>query len=395
MKRVLTATTAIVGMGFAASSAQAADPINIGLSGFMNAYYSTGGEKDDFGTNGERGHFQDATINFSGSTTLDNGIEVGARFELESFGHPADEQYIYFDGSFGNLKLGSHNSASYQMGWVASGHHYTAGIPINTGWINTLVAGGSGIGANAADFREPGLSTFLDTHDDSNTISYMTPRFAGFRFGASWTPEPNVSVSGSEGQFGQVDPDAVGFHDAFSFGANFSRDFQGIGVNAAGGINIAPNEGVGNGDDVKQYTGGVNVSFAGFNVGGNVAVQDSDGANSGTDDDMNTPGVQASSSNFATTDGHSWSVGIGYTTGPWSFALEHIRSEVEGRTDLSDDDEMETYEFGADYALGPGITLSSAIARTEWQNEDGQAGVPGGGGEIQSTVAVLGASVTF
>jgi len=381
MKRVLTATTALVGMGFAASAAQAEEPISLGLSGFMNAYYSTGGQDDDLGSDDDvRGHFQDATINFIGSTVLDNGLEVGVRFELESFGHPEDEQFIYFKGNFGTLTAGAHNSAAYNMGWLASGHHYTAGAPINTGWINYLIAAGFATGGNSFDFREPGVSTFLDTHNDSNTVSYETPRFAGFKFGASWTPEPNVSVSGG-GQFGPADTDE-GFHDAFSFAANFTRSFEGVTVNAAGGINVAPNDtsGPDNGEDVKQYTGGLNIAFGGFNIGGNIGVQDSDGANDGTN----------STGNFATTDGEAYSAGIGYTTGPWSFAGEWMKTEVEGDvTGAGSDgeDELTALKGAVEYALGPGIAVNATIGYAEWEDE--------AGGEIQGTSGIIGTTVTF
>ena len=376
MKRVLTATTAIVGMSFAATAAQAEEPISIGLSGFMNVYYGFGGQDDDItGEDSDtRYHLQDATINFSGSTTLDNGLEVGTRFELESFGHPADEQYIYFKGSFGNLTVGSHNSVAYSMSFLASGHHYTAGIPINTGWINYLVMGGSGGQVQEFSAREPGFSTFLDTHNDSMTVSYQTPRFAGFKFGASWSP--NAGQSEGETQFGPTATDTQ-YHDSLSAAVNYTNSFGAATINAAAGLNYAQagdDQLAQNGtsaDDVAQYMGGLNVGFGGFNVGGNIGIQDSEDS-----------GVR-----FERNDGTAWSLGAGYSTGPWSAAVDYGNFETEGLVANPDDDQTQAVKFGVDYAMGPGIKLSGTIAHA-WRDEEG-------GAEADGTSGVLGTTVTF
>jgi len=370
MKRVLTATTAIVGMSVAASSVQAAEPIDIGLSGFMNAYYGFGDRDTDDGQDTNVTSFQDATINFSGSTTLDNGIEVGARFELESFGHPQDEQYIYFDGSFGNIKAGSHNSVIYQMGWVASGHTYAAGAPVNSGWIATLT---NGFGTDSeANFRQPSLSTYITLHNDANTVSYQTPRFAGFKFGASFTP--NASNTGAA-QFNTGDENTIE-HNAFSLAANFSREFGNVTVNAAGGWERS-NEAENNGDEeADAFSGHVNVAVAGFSLGGGVAVLDSENF-TGSD---NNQAVR--------NDGFSWDVGATYSTGPWTAQVNFLKSEVEGGPGPGED-ENRFIQGAIDYALGPGITVSASVLNSEWDGGDP------GDTEVSGTFGVLGTTVTF
>lgn len=392
MKRVLTATTAIAGMSLAGTGAQAADPINIGLSGFMNAYYSAGTDSLEGGTDqggnsvdlGPTG-FQDATINFSGSTTLDNGIEVGARFELESFGHPADEQYIYFDGSFGNIKLGGHNSVIYQMGWVASGYAYNGGVPIISGWTATLAGDGSFYGNfdNPYDFRKVSASTFLDVHDDANTISYQTPRFAGFKFGASYTPRSEGV--GAADQLSATNQDTDD-HNGVSLAANFSREFQGVSINAAGGWareDVANNDAASStapvtDDTINMYNGHLTVGAAGFSLGGGVAVMDSDGT-----------GSTGANTGKANDDGHSWAVGAGYGTGPWQLGVTWFQAEIEGDPNDPGEDENRFGKIGLDYTLGPGITLSAAVLRATFDGGDANDV------EATRTVGVLGTSVTF
>ena len=57
---------------------------------------------------------QDAEIHFTGSTVLDNGLEVGARIELtgeDDADSQIDESWIYFSGGFGEVRMGSLDDA--------------------------------------------------------------------------------------------------------------------------------------------------------------------------------------------------------------------------------------------------------------------------------------------
>lgn len=390
MKRVLYATTAIVGASLVASSAQAEEGIKIGLSGFMNTYYgiSTRDADDDSGSISDQNvsHFQDATINFIGSTTLDNGIEVGARFELESFGHPGDEQFMWFNGEFGEITLGSHNSAGYRLSFDAGPPNFSSGIPINTGWIATFVPAPSG---HAADFRQPGLSTSIDTHNDANTVGYMSPRIAGFKFGASWTPEPGSTSSSSTGagdsQFGPVFEEEAA-NNAISFGASYVQDFNGLGFSVAGGYNraffdgdagvigpgftSASGDNLGSVDDREQFMAGIGLSFAGISVGFDWANQNDDKA-----------------AGFSSNEGNSYSAGIAYSTGPWTASVDWLGSDIEGDVDNPADDELDAFKGGLDYALGPGITLSGSVVYADWSEE--------GGDDLDAVAGVLGTTVTF
>jgi predicted porin len=382
MKKYLYATTAIVGVGLAATSAQAEEGVKIGLSGFMNTYYGISSRDggDDSGNTADldQSHFQDATINFIGSTTLDNGIEVGVRFELESFGHPQDEQFMWFKGSFGEINLGGTNSAGYRMAFAASGNLYTAGVPINTGWVNTFIPAPTN---QTTSFRRPSLSTFIDTHNDHNTVSYFSPRISGFQFGASWTPEavnknpaagPNSTANG---QFGPVNED-LDYNNALSVGVNYVQSFNGFDVALAGAYNraSAPDNAIvadtTEDDDLQQYMAGINLGYAGFVIGANYAGQDSE----------DSPGEVAN-------DGDAYSFGVGYTTGPWSLAVNSFFSEVEGSAANNGEDEQTSVVGGIDYALGPGITVSGSILYTDWEEE--------GGDDLDAVAGIFGTTVTF
>ena len=83
----LLATTAIVGAGLTSNPAAAADGIKLGLGGFYSAAFQAVFDDDGEGEPGNDrntdGFFQSAEIFFDGNTTLDNGLTVGARVELE------------------------------------------------------------------------------------------------------------------------------------------------------------------------------------------------------------------------------------------------------------------------------------------------------------------------
>ncbi|MDX1711916.1 MAG: porin, partial [Rhodovibrionaceae bacterium] len=188
MKKLLYGTTALIGTSLiAASAAQAQEGFEVSLSGFMNAYQGFTDVDETDGTDQNPFTFyHDSTINFTASQTLDNGIEAGLRFELESFGHPADEQWLWLRGSFGSFEMGWTNSAGYRMKEVGP---FGPGVPINTGWVSAFVPIPSTFGVGGfLNFRSVQTGTYVDTHNDAYTISYFSPRFAGFQVGASFTP---------------------------------------------------------------------------------------------------------------------------------------------------------------------------------------------------------------
>src|SRR6185295_17459569 len=119
MKRVaLLGSTALFGAGMMANTAMAADGIKLGVGGFFRTAYMVNFDDDSEGEAGNErntdGVFSDAEIHFTGSTVLDNGLEVGARVELEGEDDDSDqidEAWVYFSGGFGELRIGSIDDA--------------------------------------------------------------------------------------------------------------------------------------------------------------------------------------------------------------------------------------------------------------------------------------------
>ncbi|HCK18211.1 MAG TPA: porin, partial [Thalassospira sp.] len=68
-------SSALVAVGFA-GAAQASEPISLSVGGYMEQWAGVASQEDAYES---RNAFQsDTEVHFAGSTTLDNGIEVGA-----------------------------------------------------------------------------------------------------------------------------------------------------------------------------------------------------------------------------------------------------------------------------------------------------------------------------
>src|SRR5690349_13470965 len=108
-----------------AGQAAAEEGIKLSVGGFFRSAYMIVADDNDFAEAGEDhntdGFFSDAEIHFVGRTTLDNGLEVGARVELEGETEPPsegnagngqiDEAWIWFSGGFGEIRIGSDDDA--------------------------------------------------------------------------------------------------------------------------------------------------------------------------------------------------------------------------------------------------------------------------------------------
>jgi predicted porin len=370
LRQLLKASTTLVAVGALSTTAANAEGIELGVGGYMNNFFAIGDvESDAAGNFNETGHFSDGEIHFNGETTLDNGITVGAQVELESFtsGDQIDENYAYVRGSFGAVRLGSDNTAAYLMQFTAP----NVGVPINTGWVTPFVAPPAN---HAAQFRHPGLSTYVDFGNDENTATYFTPRFAGFQLGASYTP--TFTGTGDGANFPANQLGSEGNHGV-SLGANYVETLAAVDVSVAGGYRSVLDENPTTfGDPPAQYSAGLNLGYRGFTVGGSWALEDSELPN-GAD---------------APTDGQSFDLGVSYSAGPWSLGATWFYSESEGGnirsgTGNGGEDEVNAVEGGVEYTLGPGVTTSFSLLYAQLEEESGN--------ENEGILGVAGLALSF
>ena len=126
MLRIVKRSGALLSAGLAVQTlpgpARAADGIKLGVGGEYKATYMVVIDDDEEGEPGNEhntdGVFQDATIRFLGSTELDNGLEIGARVELTGETEEddqIDEAWIFFQGGFGEVRIGSLDDALSEL----------------------------------------------------------------------------------------------------------------------------------------------------------------------------------------------------------------------------------------------------------------------------------------
>ncbi|WP_282604777.1 porin [Pelagibius sp. Alg239-R121] len=338
MKKILLGSTALVAAGMlAAPAVQAEDPIQLGVGGYMEQYFGYGSSDID-----DRDHFDqksDSEIIFSGSTTLDNGIQFGVNVQLEgnTSGDTIDESYAFIEGDFGRVLLGSENSAGYIMGVAAP----NVGLGINSGDQGDWVPADS----DAGQFRAALGATSLENAavNDANRVTYFTPRFSGLQGGISYTPD--------SGEDSNAQPsENAAYHNGIDLGVNFTESFGGFDVAAYGRYGVATNDAPG-GDDPEVFGAGINVGFAGFTVGGSYSQQEEGGVN----------------------EGQSWDIGASYGTGPWGVSLTYFNGEAEGSA-ASGDEELQTIEAAASYALGPGIKVIGSVGYNDFDDDESGVG---------------------
>ncbi|TQV79819.1 porin [Denitrobaculum tricleocarpae] len=338
MKNRLLGCSALVAAGvLVAPAVQAEEPIQLGVGGFMEQYFGYGSSDID-----DRDHFDqksDSEIIFSGSTTLDNGIQFGVNVQLEGNTNDdqIDESYAFIEGDFGRVLLGSENSAGYLMSMEAP----NVGIGINSGDQGDWVPVESD--ANLAARGTLGATTLENAAvNDANRLTYFTPRFSGFQGGISYTPDAEEDDNDQPSENAE-------FHDGIDVGINFVESFGGFDVEAFGRYGIASNDAAG-GDDPEVFGAGFAVGYAGFTVGGSYGQQDEAGEN----------------------EGQAWDAGVSYETGPWGVSLSYFYGEAEGST-ASGDEELQTIEAAASYALGPGIKVIGSVGYNDFEDDESGA----------------------
>ena len=175
--------------------------------------------------------------------------------------------------------------------------------------------------------------------EDSNKISYFTPRLAGFQLGASFTPDAGTNDPVANG-FG-VSAQNSAIEDVFEISANYAGELGGASVGADVFYVTGEAPGAGATGDPTEYGVGASVGFGGFTVGGAYTItEDLAGQNA------------VLTGNESTT----WTLGLAYGTGPWTVGVAYLDSEVEA-TGVAIDAENSFLQVGGGYSLGAGVDV--------------------------------------
>ncbi len=389
MRKILLGTTAIVAAGMVASApALSAEKLQVGIGGYMEQWVGMVDNDDYAGTDASGlNNYVDSEVHFKGKTALDNGLTVGVQIELEgnSQGHAhrdrdasntakpddIDESYMWIEGEFGKIILGSENSAMYLM-------HYGVrdfGIGLNSGDLPNWLSWEPGI-TGGGYWRNPLGSTNVEPNgtNDSEKISYFTPRMGGFQLGLSYGPDTKEDNSDIVDRNG-------GLSDMVAVGLNFQQAFDGAEIRVSGGYGTINNNKKG-GDDPTAYNVGARVNYGGF-------------------------GIEAAYANFDDSEvknGDGVSFGINYSSGPWGISLAWFNGEMDGDVKKNKDTgkvesikghrSHETVHLSGKYALGPGISFNGTIGTTTVETDDSEY-ADAKNKEADATYFVIGVKASF
>lgn len=378
MKKALLGTSAIALATAFTTQANAAE-FEMKVGGYMEQFvaFASSDADNDPGNSDFDGidSKQDAEIHFKPSITLDNGIKIGAVIELEgnTAGDQIDESYMFIRGSFGEVLLGSENSAGYKMTYAAPDVTF---LNVNSGSTTAFVpysgfAAGAQRGADV--FRGTLGTTFLENgrNNDAQRFTYFTPRFAGFQLGASYARDGNQDSNG------QLDIDGVALSNITDFGANYVNSFGDIDVAVSGRYGIAFGDGSNN---PTVFGGGANLGYAGVTIGGSFSEQNNS---------------QGGGVNFDSQDGQSYDAGISYETGPWgvSFTYFHGENVDNENANIGADEELTQYLLGVNYKLAKGVNVNAFGAYVDFEEDIGDAG--GAGDDVDGFIVGTGIKISF
>ena len=379
MKKVLLGTTAIAVAGFvvgSAATANAAEPISVGINGYWKSAMAMINEDNDNGnlSDARNSHAlgSDVEMSLSGATTLDNGLTVGFNAQLEGgndaaagSGEAFDEAWFYFSGAFGELRMGKVESARQQAGVTFGG-----GAASNFGVNSPFFIFGNG-----------GGNLFTRTYDDqignedNVKLVYALPSFNGVNLAVSYAPNDaeNQQYGGNTGDA------ALGLQNNLAVGANYTADFGGGSVTLRGGYEAYVLERC----NASAATQTCNDNPESVNLGAAVSF----GSVTIAADTLTTSQITQTTTGTdrERSDHH---VGASYNMGATTISLGWGHSEVE-QTNLTTD-ELDLYELAASYVLGPGIDVQAAIRSGEFDDE-----TAGDNNDNSWTSILIGTSIGF
>jgi len=363
MKKILLATTGLVGAALVAGAASAETP-KVTLGGYAD--FQAGYTSDDFDAGHRDLGFRndnEITIHVDGKT--DGGLGYGAVVDLEADitddvdnqGTNAARTFTYLEGTWGRFELGGNKDAAANLRVDASTLAVATG-GINGAWayfVNpeaAAPAGSTTVDPFITTSKLAGEHGSLFTAGDETTynatkVTYYTPRWYGFQGGVSYTPD-----SEDRGQT-VARTDTTGFGNIWDLSVNYENQFSnGIKLAASGAYETGDSE-VAGVEDLDAWNIGALIGYQGFSAAASYGDWDDSGLAAGTDADY-------------------WTAGVAYEGGPFGVSATYLDSSV----DTGADNDFNNLVIGADYKLAPGLTPYAEVSFYEYDgatttNNDG------------------------
>ncbi len=400
MKKILLGTTTLVGAAGLFAGAAMADTPKVTLGGFED--FQVGIVNQDLDTDLRSHSFRsDTEVTLRIDGVMDNGLKYGGGINLEADvdgdsdsagtsgfdsdnqGFNASQTYIYMEGMWGRMEMGSRVGVTNTMkvdassiaratggidgdwryyvtptGPLAGSQHYIASPDLI---LDSGFAGGS-FGADTMNGEFGDEST-----ENNNKVTYYTPRFSGFQAGVSYI----VDSTASRGQLVSLGNAGAGqAENIFAGGLNWEGKFDQFGIMLAATGEWGNAEAAGT-EDLRAWNAGAKVTFMGFALAGSYG---------DWGDSLRATGGGLDDSFY-------WTVGGSYETGPFGFSVTYLKSEFDQG---AGSDDFHNLSVGVDYKMAPGFT---PYAEVSFVSIDPAAGTAAD--DNDATVFIAGTQLAF
>lgn len=345
MKKILLGTTTLIGAAVLFAGAASAETPKVTVGGFADFQLGIVNQDDD--TN-ERSHAfrSDTEVTFRIDGKTDSGLGYGGGINLEADtsddvdtqGANASRTFVYLDGGWGRLQMGSDLGVTNTMKIDASSIARATG-GVDGDFTYFLNAPGSNVVIATPDlFLDYGAGQLGDeSQENLNKVSYYTPRFSGFQAGISYLVD-----STSRGQTVSLsDNDAGEAENIFAGGINWEGKFDQVSLGLAATGEWGNSE-VSSREDLRTWNVGGKLGYMGFSLAGSYG---------SWGDSLRT------SSNLD--DSWYYTLGAAYEMGPYGISVTWLDSNYEQTT--TTDNEFNNLAVGVDYKLAAGFTPYAEI----------------------------------
>lgn len=364
MKKILLSTAALAVLAVSAPAfAQEEQGVKLNVGGHFKGY-GVWVDQDEPTSTSLRSidMLRNTEVHFSGETTLDNGLTVGAHVEAgadQGDTFDIDESYAYFSGSWGRVNLGSEDAAAFLMQVSApSADSNYDGI---RQFVNPFNYSGNFAGSPLVlsggqyDYEQ-------NVTGKSDKFTYLSPVFSGLQAGVSYTPEVQSSSRSLDGV--NTDNTAAQYGDAWDLAARYEGQMNNVDVVAGAGYSMSSAEvETASVKDRSAWNAGLDLGMGAFGVGAAYTTDDLGSAN----DEVET-----------------WVFGADYTTGPFTLGASYLNQDDTVGTDVDTD----RYTGGVTYAYGPGMTFRGSVSYIDHD-------IAATSADLSGTAVMLGTQVNF
>jgi hypothetical protein len=397
MKKILLGTTTLIGAAALFAGAAFAETPKVTIGG--HADFEVGIANDDLDEEQRNHAFRsDTEVTFRVDGKTDNGLGYGGGVDLEADtgeseessgtgtdgrnqGLNASRTFVYLDGQWGRVEMGSEVGASGTMK-VDAGSVARATGGINGDWwyfanasdrfwsMSDLALGYNPAGTSGTGFLGDA------TTENLNKVTYYTPRFSGFQLGVSYMPDQSnrgQNVVRTDGLSGLSE-------NIWSGGLSYDNKFGDIGMALAATGEIGDAQAT-TYEDLRAWQAGAKFTYMGFSIAGSY----------GDIGDSNRLATEnADDTSF-------WTLGGAYEMGPFGASVTYIDSEydcgttgagVGGCSGGGGQNDFSNIVVGVDYKLAPGLTPFAEVSFFEQDATDTADNNDG-------TIAIIGTQLNF